>query len=775
MAKKKSYHTIDELLEQQRQNAFSNFSVGDNKEYHTIDEIKKAATEQGLLTERAPVTQPSAQTTSGRRNLMIRNNQIKNDSRQWKQNQVDGSNPFDLRNQVYKTQNETIPRIAQQAANDYVKNRMGYNYISQYGDDTRYSDVSNDINRVQQLKGGAARRGKDTEVYDRALDMLKGYSQRYRLDNTDTSPEAVKDREDLYNDNKREISRLNSQLEAEKGGSLNQALRQWLDSYDDNGIITDEDNQYIIDNIKNDTGYDLSETLGGLDSAERQAKAEELRALVGQDDSQERKRIQDRIEALTAQNTAYERTQKKSDDYADLYRDKAKEEEKDPYGLLSGSLHSRNMVPKDYYESVDGKDNPLFTESGDLSQPMIKRFEDSSDASSAYKNIDAHTEMLTADEKEIYSYLLRNKSELEAKAYIDELKDTLQKRYNDSVAEYIDDANGVEKAILLASSVPMNVYGSVTGFAEDAINMVTGGEIHPYSEAHAMYNIGQQTRSAVANDIDEATGGANVAGFSLGDAFQAAMSIPDFMLGSLTPEFYVASMSMGAAQSRAKELWEEGASYDQIVSESVLTGAAEAIFEEVSLDKIIKMAKGGSLKDYITTALKGMAIEGSEEVNTEIANILTDVIVRGSQSDWGKAIQKYIDEGYSEEEAKGLALGDMVKQVGYAGVGGMIGGAGGSAGVAFNKGAGLIQQKQERNQYIRNVGEDVTGAGNAQALLDRAAQIDDPAVKAERAVHVAGDEVGRELLGADGEDQDLPAEDFSDGVGEIDAHAAERV
>lgn len=636
-----------------------------------------------------------------------------------------------LENQIKRTNSQTLPRIAQQVAEDYLQNRMGYDTIAKYDDNTRYSDVSSDIEHLKQLRGGAARRDRDTGVYDRALEMLKGYSQRYRLDDTDTSPEAVKDRENLYNDNKREISRLNSQLEAEKGGSLNQALRQWLDSYDDNGIITDEDNQYIIDNIKNDTGYDLSETLGGLDSAERQAKAEELRALVGQDDSQKRKRIQDRIKALTAQNTAYERTQKKSDDYADLYRDKAKEEEKDPYGLLSGSLHTRNMVPKDYYESVEGKDNPLFTESGDLSQPMIKRFEDSPAASSAYKNIDAHTEMLTADEKEIYSYLLRNKSELEAKAYIDELKDTLQKRYNDSAAEYIDDANGVEKAILLASSVPMNVYGSVTGFAEDAINMATGGEIHPYSEAHAMYNIGQQTRSAVANDIDEATGGANVAGFSLGDAFQAAMSIPDFMLGSLTPEFYLASMSMGAAQSRAKELWEEGASYDQIVSESVLTGAAEAIFEEVSLDKIVKMANGGSLKDYITTALKGMAIEGSEEVNTEIANILTDVIVRGSQSDWGKAIQKYIDEGYSEKEAKGLALGDMVKQVGYAGVGGMIGGAGGSAGVAFNKGAGLIQQKQERNQYARQAGQAVTGAGNTQALLDRATQIDDPAVKAQ--------------------------------------------
>jgi hypothetical protein len=154
-SKKRNYHTVDELLQQQRNERFSSFSIDDGNSYHTVDEIRQAAINQGLIKPPEPVT-PKQETKQ--------------------ENYSQKSTDFNLKNQIKKTSTETIPRIAQQAASDYVKNRMGYNYLSQYGDDTRYSDVSNDINRVQQLKGGAARRGKDTEVYDRALDMLKDYA-----------------------------------------------------------------------------------------------------------------------------------------------------------------------------------------------------------------------------------------------------------------------------------------------------------------------------------------------------------------------------------------------------------------------------------------------------------------------------------------------------------------------------------------------------------------------------------------------------------------------
>ena len=621
-------------------------------------------------------------------------------------------------------------------------------YADKYGNGTTYNDVIGDVDKLKQDKN--SKNGYDALVYDKAIEMLSDYAKnRYSLTGTDNSKGSVKGRQELYNQNADKIEELQAELPADKEADAenpyrfvsnkDEALRTWLYYYDRFLINTDEDNEQYIQTIKDDTGFDISDVVGGLDGRQRAELSQELSNKynqIGEKDYLDYRdeKVGDKqaeIDALTTANNSYDRTQKAVDEYMDKYRD-----------LASDYFHGKNVdfpdIPR--YSDNPYENAPIYSdyvppEAGDITQPMIGGAVDATDlngVAKAYQAVDAHTEMLSSDEKMIYSYILKTEGEIRAKAFLEKLKPILQRRAAQAEEDYIkNEASGVEKAILAASSVPINVLGSAPGFLEDAINVVSGNEINPYSEAHHTTNLVESTRNAVQNDIESATNGANLAGFTLGDLYQAGMSTADAALGSIMPTYYAASMSMGAAQSKAKDLWESGAPKDQIYTESILAGAAEYAFEKISMDKIISLNDKGSAKEKLKNILKSAFIEGSEEFNTDIANTIVDAVVRGSQSDWNQLINNYIKQGHSKEEAQALALVDIVKQAGKSFVGGALSGAGMSGAVSINKAAGLIQEKADYNNYVKNVGNDVTSAGNIQTLLSKAAQMDNPAVKAQ--------------------------------------------
>ena len=93
-------------------------------------------------------------------------------------------------------------------------------------------------------------------------------------------------------------------------------------------------------------------------------------------------------------------------------------------------------------------------------------------------------------------------------------------------------------------------------------------------------------RESTARDINEATGNANLWGFSWGSAYQSALSAADSALGSLLGSngtTYGILMGMSAASSEARDLYEQGATNEQIAWGGLLAGAAEMVFEKVSI------------------------------------------------------------------------------------------------------------------------------------------------------------------------------------------------
>ncbi len=176
----------------------------------------------------------------------------------------------------------------------------------------------------------------------------------------------------------------------------------------------------------------------------------------------------------------------------------------------------------------------------------------------------------------------------------------------------------------------------------------------------------------------------------------------------------------GAAASQAiTDAYDRGASDKEAVSLGVLYGAAEALFEHISLDKLrmfhTSAAAGKkTAKTLVKDMLKQSFVEGSEEVSTDIANVISDAIVMADKSEINQAIAAYQADGMSEDEATRRAWLDWLGQTAQDFAGGAISGGVMTGGdMALNAGM--------RSANYRETGRQIT-ANDYADILRRAAE-----------------------------------------------------
>ena len=136
-------------------------------------------------------------------------------------------------------------------------------------------------------------------------------------------------------------------------------------------------------------------------------------------------------------------------------------------------------------------------------------------------------------------------------------------------------------------------------------------------------------------------------------------------------------MGTGAAADQMKNILDNGGTNDQAMVGGFAAGVAEALFEKVSIDALLSPKNVTNFKSWAKEALKQGGVEASEEVCTELANMFTDALIRGQDSDFQRAIAYYQTEeggGLSLAEAKKKAYLDAIGQVALAGLGGFISG-----------------------------------------------------------------------------------------------------
>lgn len=326
---------------------------------------------------------------------------------------------------------------------------------------------------------------------------------------------------------------------------------------------------------------------------------------------------------------------------------------------------------------------------------------------------------LTDKEIQVYNYYMNTGQQDTAYKFLEEMKTELNRRglqaysgYQDEFGEYhageYDEASGLEKLALNAASVGLGVVGGPFALASDAYNMarsaITGEDTYnPYDSWHSLQNVAAIIRGNTARDIDQATGAKKTDWFTWGDAYQAIMSGIDSYAGAMTfGQGYEFLMGTNAASSKMRELYEMGADKDQIIAGGLLSGAAETIFEHVSLEHFLAQKDPKRVLDIVRNFLSQSFAEGSEEFCTEVANLWLDAANLGSMSDWDEWVKMYGEKGAM------MQAFDQALKAGAGGAisGGMMSGVGSIAGYRnFNKAATyegqLIQDAGKADEAVR--------------------------------------------------------------------------
>lgn len=205
-------------------------------------------------------------------------------------------------------------------------------------------------------------------------------------------------------------------------------------------------------------------------------------------------------------------------------------------------------------------------------------------------------------------------------------------------------------------------------------------------------------RDTVSKQIEENTDwdlfGQNVASF----LYNTGLSVGDSALqvGLLGP-WATYLMGASAASQQAVNVLERGGSNTQAFWGGLAAGAAEAVFEKFSVDRLLRARSVNGVKDLLRETAKQAGTEASEEMLTEVANILSDTAIMGESSDFEQLVTQYQLMGMDEDEARKQAYLDSLSQVVWAGVGGALSGAAMGGGLGGVDLAGrAVQQRQQQ-------------------------------------------------------------------------------
>lgn len=453
---------------------------------------------------------------------------------------------------------------------------------------------------------------------------------------------------------------------------------------------------------------------------------------------------QEELEALRMMNAAYERGMKVTDDYRQNTResDFAQRSKQRDYGNATQEYaeeYRRRFDPDTIsYDPVAGG---LVNELGEIvnedlyakyAEPVVNdklgaylsgdpehsRLQKTNGAANALDEAVAEGDelgwqYLTEDEIGIYYYLYSKNGKDAAEKYLKDMQVTLSRRAEDDFRDTIAASGNWRLALFNAASVPMNVVGGTAEGINYLVQQAAGNmdDYNPYNSFTRQAGI---IRGETSQRIDDAAGNANLFGFSLGDAYQAMMSGADSALGAaIGGHAYTVMMGTSAASAEATRLWEAGASKDQILAGSLTAGAAETIFEYISLDHFLNLKSPETMKNVVINILAQGGVEASEEIATEISNTITNTLIMGSQSDLKKGISELTAQGYSEAQAAALYI---CQNLWESGMGGFVSGA---AMAAPSSIAGYTGNQA----YYRAEGRDIQRMDGTQALKDLANQV----------------------------------------------------
>lgn len=249
---------------------------------------------------------------------------------------------------------------------------------------------------------------------------------------------------------------------------------------------------------------------------------------------------------------------------------------------------------------------------------------------------------------------------------------------------------------------PIRPYTTLKGYLDEKGNPYYDENLGVDHNATGfdLANISRDITTQATKDIEELTGaneedasfGSKAANEVLKTLYTGVKSGADSMARLATGEVStLLGAGLEAADQQYVDAGERGLTKAQAIGTAVSSGAAEAVFEKIPVDNMLKLWKNGAegiakggVKAAVKDVLKQAGLEGMEEVETDIANKFSDAIINKDKSEFNTQVEDYKAQGMDEAEAFGRTLldnvADTVESFAGGAIGGLVGGGGAIAG-----------------------------------------------------------------------------------------------
>lgn len=327
----------------------------------------------------------------------------------------------------------------------------------------------------------------------------------------------------------------------------------------------------------------------------------------------------------------------------------------------------------------------------------------------------------------------RLKGQLTADGYdVDALLDVYKREENarrrereKKSTEKFAEEHPVESSVGSILATPAAALGIFESIPRGLKELITG-EYDPVDPNSPFFS-GVQLKNDIRGKVSE-----NMEGWQ-SFLYQTGMSMGDFL--SLLPLGEVGSLAImgsGAASDASLKVAENGGSATQSMLTGVAAGVAEVLFEKISLEQlqVFRKTDKTGLKEAVKNIAKGFFTEGSEEVATDIANLVSDAVINSDNSEFSRAEKQYEENGMSSDAAWKQTILDTITNMGLDFLGGALSGAVMSAGAtSLNAISTARLGAHIKNGETSFDLEDVIDAGKTTDFKSRAYQIADRLIK----------------------------------------------
>lgn len=205
--------------------------------------------------------------------------------------------------------------------------------------------------------------------------------------------------------------------------------------------------------------------------------------------------------------------------------------------------------------------------------------------------------------------------------------------------------------------------------------------------------------------------GDNAVRNALGYGYQAAMSTADSLtrLAVLGPTASLGAVAMDSFASGVREATQKGATPAQAYGMGTVNAILEVLTEKVSMDKLLDKAKAGATKDltkFLLNTIGQAGVEISEEEASLVGNTLAEAAILQEKSEYNRAIQQLVVDGYSYADAKAAAakaIVDEAKETAF--VSGLSGGLSGLTATVYSNAVARAEAKMNASQNAQEAAE----------------------------------------------------------------------